>query len=216
VNSSLENVEIEYIKNLQQQVYFLDLECNYLRQQLNTNGLTSSSKYDKKSQEIKREQLLLEKSLKDENDQKKTLMNLLEQTEVNFHKERELLMNQIETLTREKNEIEDQYLNKSVELNRTKDSLDKHHQDGHMSAFQVEKLQNQVENFRKDNLLLRAEITDARNQLIKRDNTIKELHLELNDPIRNKNGMNSMSMRLSMTNDALTKESLTSQKVFLQ
>jgi recombination DNA repair RAD52 pathway protein len=101
-------------------------------------------------------------------------------------------------------------------LNRTKDSLDKHHQDGHMSAFQVEKLQNQVENFRKDNLLLRAEITDARNQLIKRDNTIKELHLELNDPIRNKNGMNSMSMRLSMTNDALTKESLTSQKVFLQ
>ncbi len=29
-NSALENIEIEYIKNLQQQVYFLELECNYL------------------------------------------------------------------------------------------------------------------------------------------------------------------------------------------
>lgn len=26
----MENVEMEYIKNLQQQVYFLELECNYL------------------------------------------------------------------------------------------------------------------------------------------------------------------------------------------
>ncbi len=29
-SSSLENVEIDYIKNLQQQVYFLEIECNYL------------------------------------------------------------------------------------------------------------------------------------------------------------------------------------------
>ncbi len=29
-SSTLENIEIEYIKNLQQQVYFLEMECNYL------------------------------------------------------------------------------------------------------------------------------------------------------------------------------------------
>jgi hypothetical protein len=29
-NSALENIEIEYIKNLQQQVHFLEMECNYL------------------------------------------------------------------------------------------------------------------------------------------------------------------------------------------
>ncbi len=86
----MENIEIEYIKNLQQQVYFLEMECNYLRQQLNLNGLTSSLKYDSKSQQLKdemrtiqHEKNSLEKSLIEENQQKETVLNMLEYTESN-------------------------------------------------------------------------------------------------------------------------------------
>ena len=87
-NSALENIEIEYIKNLQQQVYFLELECNYLRQQLNLNGLQSSLKYDSKSQQLKDEMMSmkfentnLERVLKEESYQKETVLNMLEHTE---------------------------------------------------------------------------------------------------------------------------------------
>ena len=89
----MENIEIEYIKNLQQQVYFLEMECNYLRQQLNLNGLTSSLKYDSKSQQLKdemrtiqHEKNSLEKSLIEENQQKETVLNMLEYTESNYLK----------------------------------------------------------------------------------------------------------------------------------
>ncbi len=40
----------------------------------------------------------------------------------------------------------------------------------------------QLENVRKDNLNLRAEINECRNQLIARDTLIKEMQMELADP----------------------------------
>ncbi len=88
----LENIEIEYIKNLQQQVYFLEMECSYLRQQLNLNGLQTSLKYDTKSQKLKdemqhiqAEKSNLERSLIEENQQKDAVLNMLEHTESTFY-----------------------------------------------------------------------------------------------------------------------------------
>ncbi len=84
----MENIEIEYIKNLQQQVYFLELECNYLRQQLNLNGLHSSFKYDKESSSLKNqmqsislEKSGLERSLREQNAQKEKVLELLDESE---------------------------------------------------------------------------------------------------------------------------------------
>jgi SMC interacting uncharacterized protein involved in chromosome segregation len=52
-DNALDMIEIEYIKNLQQQVYFLELECNYLRQQLKTNGVQAELKYDRENTSLK-------------------------------------------------------------------------------------------------------------------------------------------------------------------
>jgi hypothetical protein len=89
-STALENIEIEYIKNLQQQVYFLELECNYLRQQLNINGLQSSFKFDKEGELLKSqvqtvnfEKSGLERSLREENAQKEKVLTLLDESESN-------------------------------------------------------------------------------------------------------------------------------------
>jgi hypothetical protein len=87
-SSTLENIEIEYIKNLQQQVYFLEMECNYLRQQLDINGLQSKTKYDQASSHLRNEMVSiqaeknnLEKSLLIENYEKEAVRDILEQKE---------------------------------------------------------------------------------------------------------------------------------------
>ncbi len=58
------------------------------RQQLNSNGLQSSLKYDSKSQQLKdemrtiqHEKTSLERSLIEENQQKESVLNMLEYTE---------------------------------------------------------------------------------------------------------------------------------------
>lgn len=86
-SSTLENIEIEYIKNLQQQVYFLEMECNYLRQQLDLNGLQSQRKYDSESsllknemENIQAEKNTLERSLIIENCEKEATQEMLDQT----------------------------------------------------------------------------------------------------------------------------------------
>lgn len=85
-DNALDIIEIEYIKNLQQQVYFLELECNYLRQQLNTNGFQAELKYDRentslkdKMREIEFEKNNLEKTLIEQSLLNKNSMQQLEE-----------------------------------------------------------------------------------------------------------------------------------------
>lgn len=96
---------------------------------------------------------------------------------------------------------------------------------------------------RKDNTQLRAELNEARGQLISRDNLIKDLQHQLSDPtlrktnltelkvefinsnlnrlskllktyLKSQSSLNNVSMKLSMTNEALNKESMTAKQVF--
>lgn len=87
-SSSFENIEMEYIRNLKEQIKYLELECTFLRQQLNLNGLQTSFKYDQQTQELKNEMISiqleksnLEKSLIEENYEKQTVLQMLQQTE---------------------------------------------------------------------------------------------------------------------------------------
>ncbi|CAF0776388.1 unnamed protein product [Brachionus calyciflorus] len=225
--SPLDNIEIEYIKNLQQQVYFLELECNYLRQQLNLNGLETSLKYDKKSQELKNEMLSmhlektsLEKSLIEENEHKENVLKVLEQTEKTFHKERELLLKEISLLKNQILSFEESLVSKNVEITKLKENLSKHHIESSDSVNNLAKIEIQLENVRRDNLQLRAELNDSRSLLISRDNLIKELQHQLSDPSLRKSNLtelksslNNISLKLSMTNEALNKESVTSKQL---
>lgn len=79
---------MEYIRNLKEQIKYLELECTFLRQQLNLNGLQTSFKYDQQTQELKNEMINiqleksnLEKSLIEENYEKQTVLQMLQQTE---------------------------------------------------------------------------------------------------------------------------------------
>lgn len=191
-SSTLENIEIEYIKNLQQQVYFLEMECNYLRQQLNLNGLQTQSKYEQKSQGLRNEmenldseRKGLEKSLLIETLEKENTQSILEQTQKNYILERDLLKKEIDQLKIEKNQVQGALLNKSIELDSTKQNLNLHHMDFNQSIKHLNENESIVENVRKDNMDLRVEINEARNQLISRDIRIKELQQQLADPTRN-------------------------------
>lgn len=225
-SSTLENIEIEYIKNLQQQVYFLEMECNYFRQQMNLNGLQTSLKYDNKSQELKNEMLTiqfekenLEKSLTEENRRNETVLSVLEQTENSYYKERDLLLKEIAALKRGKLEAEERFLNKSAELSIIKENLNQHHQDAHDSNHHLSKIEIQQDKLIKDNLHLRNELNDARHQLIARDNQIKDLHHQLADPSFRKATVNELkssftnvSTKLNMTSDSLLRETLSNKQ----
>jgi hypothetical protein len=56
-SGDLDTLESEYIKNLQQQIYFLELEVNYLREQVNTkkppSPATPGTQVEKWTQEIR-------------------------------------------------------------------------------------------------------------------------------------------------------------------
>ena len=68
-------------------------------------------------------------------------------------------------------------------------------------------------------MLIRAELTDARALLNARDNLIKELQEQLNDQNRRatltdlKSSLNSVSAKLTLTNEVLSKEALSSKQV---
>lgn len=147
----MENIEIEYIKNLQQQVHFLELECSYLKQQLTQNGLQTSLKYDKESSHLKShmdslslEKSVLERSLRDESAQKERVLEAFEESERQFNRERELLLKEIDTLKKQKLGLEEIILNKSVELTRTRDDLTRHSIDVSDSLHQIAKSDQQV------------------------------------------------------------------------
>jgi hypothetical protein len=71
----------------------LSIDAFFTRQQMSLNGLQSSSKYDKESNELKNqmqnisdEKNKLERSLIEENAQKERVLEILQESEsINFH-----------------------------------------------------------------------------------------------------------------------------------
>ncbi|RNA44371.1 hypothetical protein BpHYR1_026176 [Brachionus plicatilis] len=169
---------------------------------------------------IEREKNDLEKSLIEENEQKESVLRMLEHTEKTFGQERDLLMKEINFLKKQKLELQENLSDKSVQLSKLKNSLDEHHIEYNDYSQHLSKMEIQLENVRKDNLQLRAELNENRSLLISRDNLIKDLQHQLSDPSLRKSNLNELksslnniSMKLSMTNDALNKESLSSKQL---
>ena len=98
-----------------------------------------------------------------------------------FHKERELLLKEIASLKKSKLDLEEKLVERNVEVTKLKDLLSKQQYESHESLSQFAKVESQVDSFRKDNIHLRAELNDARIQLISRDNLIKDLQQQLAD-----------------------------------
>ena len=94
------------------------------------------------------------------------------------------MLKEIEALKREKLEAEHNLLSKSVELAHTKDMSNSQHVDIYHSLNHLTASETQLENVRKDNLVLRAELNESRNQLNSRDDLIKEMQSQLADPQR--------------------------------
>lgn len=178
-----DNIEIEYIKNLQQQIHYLELECSYLRKQLDLNGLKMSASFDQRDAlaSMQMERVNLERTLLEENKRKESALNALQTTEKTFHVERDLLLKEINALKKIKSELEETLVNKNVEVTKLKENLTRHHMENTRSSQDFTKIELQVDGLRKDNLALREEINEARTLLISRDSLIKSLQQELAD-----------------------------------
>ncbi len=77
--------------------------------------------------------------------------------------------------------MEEKLVERNVEVTKLKDLLSKNQYESQDSLSQIAKIESQVDSFRKDNIHLRAELNDARIQLISRDNLIKDLQQQLAD-----------------------------------
>lgn len=107
-------------------------------------------------------------------------------------------------LKKQKLDLEEALLSKNIELSKVKENLNRHHLENSLSSQEFSKVESQVlqitinnkphwalvhilllnikvDNLRKDNLLLREEINEARGLLISRDSLIKTLQQELAD-----------------------------------
>lgn len=107
-------------------------------------------------------------------------------------------------------------------MTKIQENLEKHHVSAHHTVHQSSKIESIMESLRKDNQLLRTEINDARTKLISRDNLIKDLQDQLNEPKRKqtlhvsdeiKSTLSQMTQKLTQTNEALTKEAVLTQQV---
>ncbi|XP_041362055.1 myosin heavy chain, clone 203-like [Gigantopelta aegis] len=136
--SDLTMIEAEYIKNLQQQIYFLELEANYLRDQANK----ATVKYPKMTaeaermlarlkamekqmgemqMELKRRNMVIEMSLSE----KERLTQQIKEEKDKLAKEKRLWTDELVQLKKAKDRLEVEMVRKDTQLLEAKSEIDK-------------------------------------------------------------------------------------------
>lgn len=130
------------------------------------------------------------------------------------------MLKEILTLKKQKKDLEENLINKSIEVTKLQENLEKHHLTKHQVMYQSSNIKTHLDNFRKDNQQLRTELNDARTKLISRDNLIKDLQDQINDPKPKqpineeiKSALSKITLKLSQTNEELSKEAKLSHQV---
>ncbi|CAF2328878.1 unnamed protein product [Rotaria sp. Silwood2] len=129
INSSTQNLETEYIKQLQEQIYYLETECLYLRDQLNKNSivLDRSLKTDRVYQ-VEQERSDLQRSLIQTSSQfdqlaseKHGLTIALDELRRKFDIEKQNLLDELDMLRRARETFEQEKMLRDQELRQIRD-----------------------------------------------------------------------------------------------
>ncbi|CAF0970607.1 unnamed protein product [Rotaria sordida] len=129
INSSAQNLETEYIKQLQEQIYYLETECHYLRDQLNKNSIIlDRSLKDDRVHQIEQERSKLQRSLVETSSQfdqleseKYGLTIALDELRQKFDIEKQNLLEELDMLRRARETFEQEKMLRDQELRQIRD-----------------------------------------------------------------------------------------------
>ncbi|KAJ8020471.1 hypothetical protein HOLleu_40070 [Holothuria leucospilota] len=184
----LDNIEAEYIKNLQQQIYFLELESNFLRDQarkatdLQPKMTEEASRMLSKLKELQSDMdsLQLEVRRKESNldmvnTEKERLDGKLRLLEDNHIREKKLLVEEIVTLKKQNDMIQREINDKEGQILNAKHELDKGSSSLSSAEHQIQMLQAQLDQKTEQLRSTQLALEEKRTDLIKTQSALQEM-----------------------------------------
>lgn len=187
-NGALDNIEAEYIKNLQQQIYFLELEANYLREQarkatemhpqMTTEAENMLAKLramqlemDKMDVELKRK----DSSIDVHTQEKTRLEELLQLEKENRGREKRLYSDELVTMKKEKDKLTATVMKKDEQLMEAKGEVDRSLLALSTAETKITTLKAQLEQRIEQHNLTQLSLEEKRTELLSTDIQLKEL-----------------------------------------
>ncbi|XP_012945968.1 trichohyalin [Aplysia californica] len=184
----LGNIEAEYIKNLQQQIYFLELEANYLREQARkatemhpqmTNEAENmlaklremQSDIDKMDTELKRK----DSSIGVHTSEKQRLEELLQLEKENRGREKRLYSEELVTMKKEKDRLQTQVMRKDDQLLEAKGEVEKSLLALKSAETKISTLKAQLEQRIEQHNLTQLSLEEKRTELLSTSTQLREV-----------------------------------------
>ncbi|XP_062573134.1 ELKS/Rab6-interacting/CAST family member 1-like [Saccostrea cucullata] len=187
-SAMLENVEGEYIKNLQQQIYFLELESNYLREQLKKATemhpkMTAEAERmlaKLRSMQLEIDDLQLEVKRKETDiallkTEKEKIMERLADEEASRTRDKRMLMDEIVQLKKDKDVMEREIAKRDAQLMDAKSELDKSSTALKNSELKIDTLRTQLEQRIEAHNLAQIALDEKRSELLSMETQMREV-----------------------------------------
>ncbi|XP_074656380.1 uncharacterized protein LOC141909699 isoform X2 [Tubulanus polymorphus] len=190
LNKSMElsNIEGEYIKNLQKQIYFLELESNYLREQARKATsmhpiMTSEAERmlsKLRTMQTELDGLHLENQRKESNldqlgTEKYRLMDRIKIDTSTFAKERRLLTEEIIQLKKDNNALERELSQRDAQIGLQRDELEKNSTAIRASDERVTLLRNQLDQRIEQHKMTQLALEEKRAECLRVEAQLREI-----------------------------------------
>lgn len=185
-SADLERIEAEYIKNLQQQVYFLELETNYLREQarktaeLQPQMSVEAKRMLDKLRELQAELDATKLEMKHKESgveviqmEKERVMGKLKAAEDSFKKEKRLLLDEIVQLKKEKELLDRTLVNKDAQLVDVQQHLEMTESSCRSTENKQRLIESQLSQKEDQLKLLQKTLDDKRAELLKAEEKLR-------------------------------------------
>ncbi|XP_064597308.1 myosin heavy chain-like [Liolophura sinensis] len=187
-SEELSNIEGEYIKNLQQQIYFLELEANYLREQakkatdMHPQMKTEAERMLSKLRQMQKEMdgMNLEIQRKDSSltitsTEKERIQERLHAEETAHSRDKRMLMDEIIELKKEKDLIERKSSQKDSTLMEMKAELERTSTALKSAELKIATLKNQLEQRSEQQKMTQFALEEKRTELLSSETRLKDL-----------------------------------------
>lgn len=182
------NLEAEYIRNLQQQVYFLELEANYLRDQSRKVAETHPQMVQEADRMLSKLRLMQEEmdGMAVELQRKDSSISILQSEKERLHeqirdlaelrtKDKRLLMDEVVILKTEKDKLERDLSRKDAQLLEAKSSVDKSTVALTNAETKIQTLKAQLEQRIEQHKLTQLALEEKRQELVSLETQLREV-----------------------------------------
>ncbi|KAH9513670.1 hypothetical protein Btru_041774 [Bulinus truncatus] len=184
---NLANIEAEYIKNLQQQIYFLELEANYLREQarkateMHPQMTLEAEKMLHKLREMQTQIDNMDMELKRRDSsigihtaEKERLQEQLQLEKENHMREKRLLTDELVTMKKDKDRLQRELTRKDEQLLEAKTEIDKSALALKNAEIKINTLKAQLEQRIEQHNLTQLALEEKRSALLSLETQLRE------------------------------------------